>query len=166
VASVFTVLLVGWDPPASPPGRLRPCRRPTTTKATSIATTPAATSIATTPAATSNRSRPAVLTSTPDYSLWSFRQIVYLGASIRAQRIRSRLESLWWKGGPSPSAVQDLAVLTTVGDLRWAQRSNALVRDLAEVRVNRGHLARAGNPSGNPVIVTEPLAMRLPGRRT
>ena len=59
VASVRTVLLVGWDPAASPLGRLPACRRPTTTRATSITTTPAA---------TSHRSRLACFTPTPGHA--------------------------------------------------------------------------------------------------
>jgi hypothetical protein len=114
VASVLTVLLVGWDTPASPSGRLPACRRPTATRATSITTTPAA---------TSHPSRLAAFTPTPGHRLRPFRQIVHLAHPSRpAHPVLAGVA--WWKGGPSPSAAQDLAVLTGIRhlpDLRLAQ---------------------------------------------
>jgi hypothetical protein len=77
-------------------------------------------------------------------------------------------------GGPAPagkadlaSLRQDIAALTLIPDLRRlrpAHRSAAHSPRLP--RVAAGLAAHTGNPFGNPVVVTEPPAMPLPGRRT
>jgi hypothetical protein len=64
---------------------------------------------------------------------------------------------------PRPGRRTRPPLRTTTATCAWHCAQTRVVRDyLAEVGVNRGRLARVGNPSGNPVVVTEPLAMSLP----